>query len=129
MLVIRQEQLDVFELEGLRDCAEFVTAFVRKEVPEAIAQLSPSTLESRVLQGIRNAQEYELESYADVATFVTFLFTTGPEFYKTPFFQSVLTDADLKPEERMTALVELATELDWMEADDQNGQGTWCANA
>lgn len=129
MLVIRQEQLNAFEDASLQDCLRFVLSLVREELSERDLAYGSSTLEGRVLDGIHRALRYELDSYADIAAFVTFLLTVGPEFDRYPFFQSVLTDEDLEPAERMTVLVELATDLDWSNAFDQGGEGSWLRDA
>jgi hypothetical protein len=130
MLVIRTAQMQVFERESLEDCVRFLTQFVREQVFEELPGISDATLDRRIRAGILRADEYGFLTYSDIAIFVSLLFDIGPTFDQYPFFQSVLKDPDLagrdsEEDERMTVLIELATQRDWLDAYESGGQGAW----
>lgn len=124
-MVIRQAQVAAFEDTAQADCAAYTTAFVRQNAPEIVAELPPEVFAERIRKGINLAQGYELEVFADIAAFVYFLFKVGPDFHELPFFQSVLTDEELDPEDRMAVLVESASDEDWFEAHDTSDRTAW----
>ena len=126
MLVVRQEQLDIFEKLSLRDCADFVRAFVLENVLAGLPLLPADVLDFRITSGINRAVAYGLTTYSDIAIFVSLLFAIGPAFDSYPFFRSVLTDDDLDHDERLDVLVELAVQRDWQDAFETGGEAAWC---
>ena len=126
MLVVRQEQLDIFEKLSLRDCADFVRAFVLENVLAGLPPLPADVLDFRVTSGINRAVAHGLTTYSDIAIFVSLLFAIGPTFDSYPFFRSVLSDDDLDHDERLDVMVELAVQRDWQDAFETGGEAAWC---
>jgi hypothetical protein len=124
-MIIRQAQVATFEDAAEAGCIAYTNAFVRQNASETVTELAPEVFDERIRKGINLARDYELDVFADIAAFVYFLFKVGPNFHELPFFQSVLTDEELDPDDRMTVLVESASDEDWFEAHDMSDQTAW----
>jgi hypothetical protein len=125
LMIIRPEQFAAFEDAAAEECFVFVSNFLRENAAEIITPLKPDILEQRTRKGIERARHYELDVFADVATFVYFLFKVGPRFDTFPFFESILTDPDMDPDDRMDTLVEMASDTDWLQAGQLSGPEDW----
>ena len=89
-----------------------------------IDKLDPAEVEARVRDGVDRTERYDLQDFADIATFVYFQFRVASEFDEYPFFQEILTDEELEPGEKISTMVELATDEDWAAASEYRHEAT-----
>ena len=122
---ISAAQIRYFEQNAMRECELFVREFLTQEAAEIVAALPKEVFGRRVRIGIDRAMTYEIGDFGDIATFVYFMFTIGADFDEYSLFQSILTDADVDPDDRVSTLVELASDDDWAAARDASAPGAW----
>ena len=117
-MIIRESQLAAMTAASTEKCIAFTIGFIRENDPGLIDKRDPVEVEARVREGVERTERYYLEDFGDIATFVYFQFRVARDFDEYPFFQEILTDIDLEPGERMSTLVELATDEDWAAASE-----------
>jgi hypothetical protein len=117
MLIIRDEQIKVFETALRKRFIKALAKELRDEHKECVEDLGDEELYDLIDEGVERAEkEYGLESDSDVKTFVKLLFTVGWYFDHYELFQFYLTDESCEPDERMDFIFEVATDEDWQSA-------------
>lgn len=125
MLIIRKEQIDVFQQYAERNFIESVVMQLRTNNKEAVKDMADEQLFKRVAYGIERAKEYEFTWKKDLSAFVTLMFEIGIHFDSYPVFQKYLTDESIPPNERMGTLLRETTEIDWQGAQEDPTQTEW----
>jgi hypothetical protein len=113
MLVIRKEQMAIFQLEAERTFVDKVLEKVCTRYADTIRDVEIGILRKRVTHGIARAHEYGLTWMNNLTIFVMLMFDLGPEFDRYPAFNRCLTDVNLEPDERMKVLLKETTQDDW----------------
>jgi hypothetical protein len=116
MLIIRKEQMDVFQNEAERNFENEVQKQLRTTHAALVKDMDDDILRKRVAYGIFRAREYGLTWKSNLAIFVILMFDLNPEFDRHPSFSRRLNDTDVDPNERMRTLVKEMTEEDWATA-------------
>jgi hypothetical protein len=140
-MIIRNEQFQVFEREAARSFIRDIARIIRENdadewvfLPDGedwiqVKDLPFETLVQLVEGGIARATGYGLEDEGDLIAFVSFMFSFAPNFDSHPVIQDVLTDEDLSDDERMDQVVEVATDQDWAEVEDEYDESAWTYSA
>jgi len=84
MLVIRREQLEVFEERALREYEDRLCARLLEQYPEEAGMLGEERLRMLVQDGVSRSARYGLESERDVALFIDLMLFLGPRFDEDP---------------------------------------------
>jgi len=113
MLKIRREQWEVLDRENL--IGEIHRA-VAKSSPHLIGKAGSDETRARVERAVGAAQGFGLRGYREIAAFVFVSFEIGERFHEQATIRSVLTNAAIPAERRMTMLKSLTSERDWAEA-------------
>jgi len=130
MLIIRKEQMKVFQQQAERNFIDSVVKQLRSDHTAAVKDIPEDTLYKRVEYGIEQAREkYELTWQNNLITFVILLFEIGPDFDRLPVFQKYLTDDSIPPDDRIFALLGETTEADWENAQQASARGHWPEDA
>jgi hypothetical protein len=109
MLVIRQEQLDVFERRGVRELEEKIVAHVRAFFPERAAAMDATALRSCVEDGVQRAVRRGIELEHDICVYVDLVVVFGPGFEDDdgyPWAKVLVEDSPASPGERVHVAME-----------------------
>ena len=127
MLVIRREQLEIFEEWALREYEDRLCTRLLEQYPEETGMLSEERLRMLVQDGVSHSARYGLESERDVALFVDLMLFLGPRFDedpRLPWASNILNDEFIiDPGLRIDTLH--AQALQFLSAGDHGGaEGT-----
>ena len=137
MLNIRNKQLNEFEARALERYIRDLTEYVRREEGEEevfpsggsnwvqVKDLPEEALLRMVKAGVVRARNYGLMLDCDITAFVSLMFAIAPNFDTQANIQTLLSDPEFSPEERMELLVDLATEEDWEQAEQSYDESAW----
>ncbi|MGH9903083.1 MAG: hypothetical protein ACRD68_14850 [Pyrinomonadaceae bacterium] len=115
MLVIRQEQMNVFSLHMLEGFVGRVAAHLREWFPGQCDVLDEPALREVVRGGVRRAGQYGIRTEFDVWRFVDLMFFYGRDFdAEFPAAVAILADDDLGGNEKVNRLY---VELDAVPAE------------
>ena len=123
-MIIRESQMVAITAPSTDRCVAFTIGFIRENDAGLIDKLDPADVAARVRDGVDRTERYDLQDFADIATFVYFQFRVASEFDEYPFFQEILTDEELEPGEKISTMVELATDEDWAAASEYRHEAT-----
>lgn len=112
MLIIRREQMTIFENRAHRDFQQRLLTFLRTTLPEATVLVEDNVLCARIDDSQRRAAKYGIVTDASVAQFVCLTFVAGPAFDELPEVQSYLQEPDTHPEQQLEALVDYLAALE-----------------
>ena len=130
MLIIRKEQMKVFQQQAERNFIDSVVKQLRSGHAAAVKDIPEDTLYRRVEYGIEQAREkYELTWQNNLVTFVILMFEIGPNFDRFPVFEKYLTDDSVPPDERIFVLLNKTTEADWENARQASSPDKWPEDA
>lgn len=104
MFVIRQEHLDAFAESYKETFEDQMVQHLRVKFPAQCEELGEPKTRQRIGDGIERSRRYEIRSQADVARFIRFMFTLGPEFdtaRKTRWVIPILEDSDASASDRL----------------------------
>lgn len=125
MLIIRKEQMAVFQEQAEQDFILSVIKQLRNDHPDVVKDVPEDTLHKRVAYGVRRAREYGMTWKNNLTTFVTLMFNLSPNFNKHPVFQKYLTDEKVPPDDRLGILLKETREKDWQDALQSTAQMKW----
>ena len=93
---------------------------------QAIVQGVPEDmLEAMINHGVSKANSFGLTHPFDIAGFVYIMFEVGPEFYRHPQIQPILTSTTLPPEQKMNTMIDRTPPVVWQQCVDVLDRQTW----
>jgi hypothetical protein len=98
---------------------------VVKDYQEIVKGLPEDMLAGMINHGIAKAKSFGLTHPFDIAGFVYIMFEVGPEFYRHPQIQPILTSPTLPPEQKMNTMIERTPPLVWQQCVDVLDRQTW----
>jgi hypothetical protein len=113
MLRIRREQLQAFQADLNHRFSEKLLLTIREAFSAETADISDSSLLTRLQHAISRAQFYELTEDRDISAFVKLTFASGQHFDQYSPFQKILTSTDIAPHQRVGRLLATASRNDW----------------
>jgi len=125
MLVIRKEQMEVFQNLSDKAFAAKIISCLRQSHPEWFADIPEDSLVTRTLCAIRRSRRYHLGSDEDVVTFVALMFSVAPDFDTHPPIHAVLTDQNISVSHRIAALLCLVAPADWDRVRERPSAEAW----
>jgi len=128
MLIIRNEQLAVFQENSERDFILSVIKQLRANHEAALRGVAEDKIYKRVEYGIGCARKYGMTWKNNLTAYVILMFEISPDFDMYPVFQEYLTDENVPPDERMGLLLEETSEDDWQNALKASGHMLWAEN-
>ena len=78
--------------------------------------MSDACLEEFIVGQVFRAQKYGIFAEDHLLAFVDLSLCVSPQFDRHPPFQQILSDSSLWGDQKIPALLEAATELDWEQA-------------
>jgi hypothetical protein len=117
-IVIGSSHKEQFRLALKQRFARKTAELLRQNYWDAVTDYSVEELRSLALDGINRAEVYNLEYDRDVACFISLLFLVGWHFDEYPLFQAILADPALPHQEKISCLLEVAHDDDWITAAD-----------
>lgn len=114
-----------FEAEMERVFVRRLAAYLKEKYPDAVAGHGERLFEARVGGGVRRARVRGFSRDEDVVTFVSLLFTVGPDFDTHPRIAAVLGDERVPPEGRMARLAAQVRPEHWEEAARRSDPRAW----
>jgi len=106
---IRDEQVDAFRQAKQEAFVERAIAFARQAFPKETAPYGDEQMSAAVEIASDRAFGYGLRSELDHIRYLGLMFSLGPEFdsqEEWKWIREILDDQDLKPEEKMPAILE-----------------------
>jgi len=137
MLTIRREQLKALEVDALERYVHELANYIRTEDSEEevfppggtdfiqVKDLPENMLVAMVKAGVARARNHGFTLDCDIAAFVSLMFSFAPNFDTQATIQTVLSDQEFTPEERMDMLVELVGEEGWDQAEEFYDESAW----
>lgn len=127
MLVIREEQMKVFDAAAEASFERRLAALVREIQPELVSELDEDDLLACVQAGIERARGHGLGGEQSIGIFVGWMLEIAPNFDEQPNIRRLLTYPGLEPEQRLELVEQLATEEDWDQAAEMYNEDAWDA--
>lgn len=122
-MLIRAEQMNVFEATAEENFARRLTAHLLENYPtaavrlpdteSAIGELPDETLHSLVKVCIERARSYGLTFESSISAFSAVMFEVSPNFDLHRLSQVMLNDEGIEPDARLDELLEVLTEKNW----------------
>ncbi len=138
-MLIRSEQMDVFEKaaeEGFvrRLCAHlrerYAEALVRLPDQETIVrELPDETLDLLVRRSIERARKNDLTYESSISAFTALMFEVAPNFDTHQLSKMLLTDEEIEPNARLNELLKVLTEKNWESIRGNYDVNAWQINA
>ncbi len=125
MLTIKQDQMDVFQQHMEQNFVRSLAQELRQEHPDEVAALDDKELYRRINIGIQRAARYGLEDEYSLEIFTTLMFVAAPNFDRHALFKEILNTPDLPPEQRLEYAMEISTDEDWQEIEDNRDDRVW----
>lgn len=125
MLIIRNEQMTVFQEKAEKDFTASVVKQLRSSHKATLKGLTEDKIYKRVEYGIGHARKYGMTWKNNLTAFVTLMFEVAPDFDVSPVFQKYLTDEKIPPDDRMGLLLEDTSEEDWLNVLNTQAQMNW----
>ncbi len=111
-MLIRSEQMKIFDQVSQRNFEDKLCAFVRENMPSSTAPLGDEQLRTTVLSHASVARGFGLRTQSSIAQFVCLAFLPGPPFYENKYLSAFLLHQEFGADVKMQCLVgQLAGEL------------------
>lgn len=104
MLIIRKEQMAVFEWHTARRFREKVKKHLRRALAEPIAGIQDAALNERIEGGIKRGRAYGLTKERDLMLFIDLTFLIAPRFEDEPrmkWSRKILSATDVAGDAKM----------------------------
>ena len=98
---------------------------VVRDYQEIVGGLPEDMLAGMINHGIDKAKSFGLTHPFDIAGFVYIMFEVGPEFYRHPQIQPILTSTTLPPEQKMNTMIDRTPPVVWQQCVDVLDRQTW----
>lgn len=111
MLIIRNEQLEVFRQYALVQFINNMAQYLRVTYSQQTSSLSEAELQSEIRAGIKHAAKYNVRFQYDVQQFLSQRMEFGADFDTKPetaWMAEILNDEGLSPTEKMDALSDVS---------------------
>jgi hypothetical protein len=106
----------------LRDA---IKKLVREEHAYVVEGLPADLLDEMIDNGIKTARGFGLSAADKLAAFVLLMFEFGPEFYKHQRIYPKLTDTNVEPDARLTAVIDETPSEVWEHIQSALHRQTW----
>jgi hypothetical protein len=119
-LVIRAEQMRVFEDEALRRTAADVLDYLQFRVPDCLAGLSQAEAISRARIAVDRALQFglRLSETSAITIWVRLMFTVAPGFDRHPLCAAILSDRYSPPAMRVESLLLVRNAIPWADVKE-----------
>lgn len=125
MLVIRDEQIKVFDKIAEEKFLNDLVQTVRDNNGEQVAELDDEELKNLVKVGVERARSHGLTCEDPISIFVGWMFEFAPNFDEQSTIQDLLKDERFEPDDRIELIAEAASEKDWAETEDLYDEQAW----
>ncbi len=138
-MIIRSEQIDIFQPEAEKQFVKRVSDYIGKEYADFVIPFDDSELEIKripievfekmVKAGIERAGTYGLDWESAIVSFVSLMFITAPNFDQHPCFRESLNSFESDPNFRIDELTKNSTEEDWEIVHQNYDINAWETNS
>ncbi len=104
MFVVRQGHFDAFAESYNETFEDRMARHLPIKFPAQCDELGEQGLRRRIRDGVERAKRHKIQSQTDVARFIRFMFTLGPDFdtaRKTNWVRPILADSDASAGQRL----------------------------
>ncbi len=108
MVILSQRQLDQLDTVMEQRFLDQLSAFLKQRLPDATGP----ELMKRLQDCCQRARRYGIHSPRALAQFACLSLLAGPDFDEIPEVRAYLSMTDIRPEERLRALVDVLEDLD-----------------
>lgn len=136
-MVIRREQINVFENKAQDDFVVSLKHFLRKSHGSVCVRLPPGNyvlrnLSDRILtelvrRAIEKGRRYSLTWQSSLAAFVTLMFLVAPNFNADPLINRMLTDSAIPSNERVDRICQWVKDSYWERVRNTYDPAAWVA--
>ena len=110
MLVIRNEQMDIFRKKAIEQFVNRTASWLREDYPEQTTPMDDTELQDLIHLGIKRAKEYGIEIEYDVGRYIEFMLKFGKDFVDQPWAKPYFYRRPLQYPTQMLDLLEAAGE-------------------
>lgn len=125
MLVIKNEQIEVFIAEDDTQLVRVLAEIVREAFHEGVSEYSESRLEGMVRIGIKKARSRGFERAEDIAAFVALMFEISPNFDLNDQVDLLLKDDALPASMKIEQILGRVQEETWAELESTYDSRVW----
>jgi hypothetical protein len=122
-MIIRTEQITVFEDKAEEDFVQRLAAHLRENYPESLVRqaetddlvkdLSDEVLFELVRVSIQRARKYDLTYESSISAFTALMFSTAPNFDMYNLSNLCLKDENVEPNDRLDEILKIFNEGHW----------------
>ncbi|HZS41424.1 MAG TPA: hypothetical protein VFF06_31560 [Polyangia bacterium] len=123
MLIIRREQMAIFERAAEEDFERRLMIAMRAHHPLAVRDRSDEELRAEVRVAIARARGHGFRHESTIADFVSLYFSVGARFDEYPPVRAILRDEVVPLEKRVRWLMLRLSKEEWSEARGAGGGG------
>lgn len=116
MLIIRQEQMAIFNRAQTPQLCFHICEFLRSEFAADLEAVSDAELLRRVMDGYRRASRYGFERRDSIAGYIVLLLMVGSRFDEHPRIREILEQKHVPPDVRFAYLEQAVSKEQWEEA-------------
>lgn len=134
-MIVRDEQMTVFEESAEQDFVQRLAGHLRKNYADAIVRLAESEstlaelpeekLHSLVEFSIEKARSYEMTFESSISAFSAIMFRVAPNFDKHSMSKLCLKDKNIEPNKRLDEVLEILTEEHWEKIREDYDPNAW----
>lgn len=135
MLKIRSEQIRPFEPDAKTAFVSRVMNYLREnhadatvrlpKVQNRVAQLPETILKNLVENGITRGESYGLTWKSSLISFVVLMFIVAPNFDRDEKAAKILTDENIEPDKRVSAVTAQMTDEEWEKIAEKYDEKAW----
>jgi hypothetical protein len=122
---IRSEQFEQMAGADDRLLLNAIKQIVLTDYQAIVEGLPEDLLDEMIIGGMEKARSFGLSRASHVAGFVLVMFEVGPEFYRHPEIEKILTDPDIPPDQRLSAMTDRTPPAAWDEVAASLAEQTW----
>lgn len=120
-MIIRNEQMDVFQEDLNKKFARRISPTIRSKYPDETSELTDEELVEYLDRTTTRAQSYGLTTDNELLTFIRLTLTISEDFDGKGVFRATLRDKTVADNKRMDELFLRAGDEDWLAAmNDDN---------
>ena len=122
-MIIRNEQLEVFEDKAEDDFVQRLAIHLREDYPDAVVrrteseakvfELSDEVLNELVKISIQRARSFDLTFESSISAFSAIMFEVAPNFYEYKLSSLCLKDENIEPNDRLDEILKIFNETHW----------------
>lgn len=115
MVVIRNEQMKVFDEQATQTLIDEVVRDLVEHNPGDVAGYSPEQLRRLVAQGLERAAAYGFRKKYSLSLFIEIMFLAAPNFDEYPPIRYILSHPGIPADERMDRVLGTLRDAEWEE--------------